>query len=472
MNDHAHANGREPRQDIGVEPDSQEKPSEAAERRGGGGTVFSILFLCFAFAVLLTVLRGWAPQGTRFPEAVAHRVRLSALLSALGPGAAPSAGVPLSSYLSFSSREALAREAFALIEKKQSELARTDKAREELEKERNAFSADMDQRRDLLAKYSSVLDAATPEEKTAFFETTLRRRTDLYRTLYERKKEALAADRERLKGEIRKLAAYIAEMEKPKSVPASQDLGVFFRESAEQKLLSRFFFLIERGEYDRAVGTIETLLSLDPKGAKRIQAALLREVLKLLDEYRDRTAVLKKGGGLDEIKMAYLREDYGKARELVDSLSADRYLLPVLAEFQKALERNERLSREAHDELGTKESLKNLSQKALALEKKGEREKALKIYQSLLIFDLPDDDRERVLGKIRALAVESARQDAKRQENTKASAYLENAKLSDREGREKEAVEYYRKIVLECPNSDYAAEALSRLIALLKAGGV
>jgi tetratricopeptide (TPR) repeat protein len=122
--------------------------------------------------------------------------------------------------------------------------------------------------------------------------------------------------------------------------------------------------------------------------------------------------------------------------------------------------------------LGTKESLKNLSQKALALEKKGEREKALNIYQSLLIFSLPDEDRERVLGKIRNLAVALAGQDVKRQQNTKASAYLESAKLSDREGREKEAVEYFRKIILECPNSDYAAEALARLIALSKAGGV
>jgi tetratricopeptide (TPR) repeat protein len=358
------------------------------------------------------------------------------------------------------------------MEKKKSELLKTEKAREELEKERNAFSHDLDRRRDLLVKFTSVLDVARPEEKTAFFETTLRGRTDLYRSLYERKKDMLTAERERLKGEINDLADYIAALKKQKSVSASTDLGVFFRTSAERELLSRLFFLIEKGEYEKAVRTLDTLLSLDRKGANRLQAGLLREILKLLDDYRERTAVFKKGGGLDELKMAYLREDYGKAGELANRLNADGYLLPVLVEFQMALERNERLSRVAHDDLGTKESLKSLSQKALALEKKGEGEKALKIYQSLLIFNLPADDRERVLGKIRTLTVASAKQEAKRQENTKASAYLENAKLADREGREEEAVENYKKIVLECPNSDYAAEALMRLIALLKAGGV
>ena len=393
---------------------------------------------------------------------------MSALLSSLRPSAGALAGHPLSSYLSFSSREVLAREASALMEKKKAELAEAEKSREELEKERNAFSGDMDRRRDLLLKYASVLDVARPDEKTAFFETTLRRRTDLYHALYERKKEMLTAERDRLKEEIGDLSVYIAEVRKPKSVPASPELGDFFRKSAEQKLTSRLFFLIERGEYDKAVGTLDALISLDRKGANRLQAGLLREVLKLLDDYRERAAVFKSGGGLDELKMAYLKEEYGKAGKLAKGLNADDYLLPVLVEFQMALERNERLSREASDDLGTKESLKSLSQKAVALEKNGEREKALKIYESLLMFDLSADDRERVLGKVRALAVASAKQEAKRQENTKASAYMENAKLADREGREREAVDAYTKILLECPNSDYAAESLARLVALLK----
>jgi hypothetical protein len=476
--DNAPAGDRDPPRNEAPDRDSQ-SPKAAKTRRGrkgGGNPIFSVLFLGFSLAALIFALRDHPLRGRALLGTVADKVHLSALLSALRPGPGLLTAEPVSSYLSFSSREALAREAFALMEKRKSELIQTEKAREELEKERNAFAGEMDQRRDLLVKYSSVLDVARPEEKTAFFETTLRRRADLYLKLYERKKEMLQRERDRLKGEIRDLAAYMADLERPKSVPASPDLGVFFRKRAEQGLLNRLFFLIEREEYDKAVGTLETLLSLDRKGANRLQAGLLRKVLKVLEDYQERTAVLRKGGGLDELKMAYLREDYGRSRELADrlkdSLGADGYLLPVLAEFQDALERSERLSRDARDDLGTKEGLKSLSQKALALEKKGEREKALKIYQELLLFNLPADDREQILGKILTLVVASAKQDAKRQENTRASGYLEIAKLADREGREKEAVENYRKIILECPNSDYAGEALTRLLALSKAGGV
>jgi hypothetical protein len=476
MSEYVHANGQDPRQGAGRAPQPESEAKTQKERKGKGNPLFSVLFLCVSLAVLVFARREFPLRENPLLGTFADRVHLTALLSTFRPGTAPLPGGPVSSYLSFSSREALAREAFALMEKKKSELLEAENAREELEKERNAFAGEMDRRRDLLVEYSSVLDVARPEEKTAFFETTLRRRVDLYLALYERKKKTLQRERERLKAEIRDLAAYIAEVVKPGSAPASPDLEAFFRAGAEQRLLSRLFFLIERGEYGRAAGTLETLLSLDRKGANRLQAGLLREVLKLLVDYQERAAVFKKGGGLDELKMAYLREDYGKSRELAarlnERLGADGYMLPVLAEFQGALERNERLSRETRDDMGTKESLKSLSQKALALEQKGEREKALKIYQELLIFNLPADDRERIMGKIRTLVTASARQDVKRQENTKASAYLENAKLADREGREKEAVENYRKIILECPNSDYTAEVLTRLLALSKAGGV
>jgi tetratricopeptide (TPR) repeat protein len=506
MSDYVRPNARDPRQDVGagsekpLQPgaagacgpaypfsDDREtlrsavqertpEPPKAAQtlrkRAGGGAAILSVLFLCFSLAVLILTLRGWAPRGTRFPEAFTGGMSLRALLSALRPGAGPPAGKPLSSYLSFSSKEALSREAFALMEKKKAGLAGTERNLEELEKERNAFSGDMERRRDLLEKHVSVLDVARPGEKTAFFETTLRRRTGLYNALYERKKEMLTAERVRLKEEIKDLSIYVAEVRKSKSVPASYELEDFFRETAEQKLAGRLFFLIGKGEYDKAADTLNALLSIDRKGSNRLQAGLLRELLRLLDEYRERAAVFKKGGGLDELKMAYLEEEYGKAGKLAKGLNPDGYLLPVVVEFQAALERNERLSREANDDLGTRESLKSLSQKAVALEEKGEREKALKIYESLLMFDLSADDRERVLGKVRALAVASAKQEAKRQENTKASAYMEKAKLADREGREMEAVEGYTKIVLECPESDYAAEALARMIDLLKTGGV
>jgi tetratricopeptide (TPR) repeat protein len=445
-------------------------PEGGRVRRGSGHAFFGALFLCVSLAVLVFSMRE-----IPFLQKLADRAHLSPFFSPGRPGPSLRFSAPVVSYLSFESREAVAREAFALMETKKKELLEVERAREELEKERNTFAGHMERQKGLIEKYSSILEVARPDERASFFEATLRKRVALFHALYERKKSLLQGEGERLKGEIEDIAAYATGVGNAESVPVPPGIDRFFSRRAEQALLNRFFFLLDRGGYREAAGVLRTLVSLDRKGENRAQAELLRRLLVQLEVYRERTDALRKGGGFDELKMTYVSEDFGKAKlraaALSGRLGGDLYMLPVLAEFQSALERNERLARDAEGDLATKDALRSLGRKAAALEKSGDLEKSLKIYKELLLFDLPAEDRERIVGKIGALLLASAGQEAKRRENTRASAYLEEAKNADREGREKEAEELYRKIILECPSSDYGGEALARLSALLKSGG-
>ena len=84
----------------------------------------------------------------------------------------------------------------------------------------------------------------------------------------------------------------------------------------------------------------------------------------------------------------------------------------------------------------------------------------------LLIFPLPSYDREYILNRVHSLWLEVELRRVKREENTKAIKYLESARILNREGNEKGAIEYYRMLLTECPHSDFVSDAVDEIMNL------
>jgi hypothetical protein len=92
------------------------------------------------------------------------------------------------------------------------------------------------------------------------------------------------------------------------------------------------------------------------------------------------------------------------------------------------------------------------------------------MYEDLLMYSIPSYDQEYILSRIRVLWLDIEKRRMTREENTRAIKYLESARLLNNEGKEKEALAYYEKLIIECPNSDYKKQALREIMMLVKIG--
>jgi tetratricopeptide (TPR) repeat protein len=448
--------------------------------------VLGVLLFCASVAMLLLTFSTLPVIGGFLYGAAGGR-RVSFLSRGVSTLSVPK---PVSSYLSGQGKTAILDEAFFILSKKRAELLEVEKEMKDLEKDKNAFIGMMDEKREAVGKHTSVLDAGGDDVSQRNLELEGRGRAAVTREIGRRKglfleqyqiKRGFFRERQEMLGlEIRDLTRFIEETGEAPPIESFPELAVFFRKEAERALLKQFHFQVGRGEYGRAIETLEKLPGIGRTAARDAvlkqkpgqpkiedeEAALLLQTLRLVREYKEKNEFFKKGALLSDLKMAYLGENYGKALDLTERLEKSGFMLPVLAELRGALRRNLELSLELEGSRSLGGYIKNLGLKALTLEKNGEYEKALKIYQDLLLFDLPSGDREYLVKRIGSIQATEAKIDAKRRENTTASRYLSSARKSEREGREKEALDFYKKLIVECPNSDYVKESLESVIRI------
>ena len=458
-------------------------PSPAPRRTTA---VLGVLLFCASLAVLLLTVRTLPVIGG-FLYGAAVRPWVSFLSRGRSTLAVPK---PVSSYLSNPGKAAVLDEAFFILSKKRAELLGVEKEMKDLERDKNAFVGMMDEKREAVGQNTSVLEAGEDavSQRTSKLEGRGRaavtreigRRKELFLEQYQSKRGFLRGRQDTLGLEIRDLTRYIKETGEDTPIEPSPELAIFFRKEAERALLKQFHFQVGRGEYGRAIETLERLPGIGRTGTRDAvskrkpgqpnieheEDALLLQTLRVVREYKEKTEFFKKGTFLSDLKMAYLGEDYGKALALTERLEKSGFMSPVLAELRGALRRNVELALELEGSRSLGGYIKNLGLKALTLEKNGEYEKALKIYQDLLLFDLPPGDREYLVKRMGSIQATEAMIDAKRRENTTASKYLSSARKSEREGREKEALDFYTKLILECPNSDYVRETLESVIRI------
>jgi tetratricopeptide (TPR) repeat protein len=238
-------------------------------------------------------------------------------------------------------------------------------------------------------------------------------------------------------------------------------------EEAKSNRIRRFLFLLERGDHDGALRTLESVAALTFHEEERASQMLLHQLLVMLQEYGERVKLIEDNAPFNDIKLSYLNENYGEALRNVRELQKEEFIKPLLTGIEGALYDNMEMKRQLEEDIALRKQIRELVKKAALLEKEGEYEKAIDTYESLLVFPLSSYDREYMLKRVHSLWLEVELRRVKREENTKAIKYLESARILNREGNEKEAIEYYRMLLTECPHSDFVSDAIDEIINLV-----
>jgi hypothetical protein len=380
----------------------------------------------------------------------------------------------VTSYLSSRTQKAILRDVMTLLEEKKVAVARIEMRTEDLEREKETFLVSMEHKQNMFHENLAIVDdpglieglqtLVQLKKDRQSFNREMHRRVGIYLQLYEKKLKELEEKKNSVLVEIAELQKFAKALSEKTPVQSSRGNPDIFVSEVKRNLYRRFLFSIERGLYDRALEQLDLLLSLEWNAADAEQLSIVRGLLSVLTDYQKELNALKDKTFLDELKLSYLAEDYDVSLSRVEMLQKNGYMPPLLAHFRKTLYENITAEGIVMDEIEVKSRLKELSKKAERFEKEGEYGKAVKIYEDLLILNLPSYDREYLIQKLHSLMVPSLKNEIKRHDNTEAIKYLENARTLQREGRDNEAAEVYVKLIQNCPNSDYIEEAVSHIL--------
>jgi len=431
----------------------------------GGGFTFVLLSLSFAMLIALGIF-------------IYHSENLDVLRPVINPISAASAHTPnhVLPYLSHQSKLQVQQNVYELLQKDKARLKETEKALLALETEKNSFTRNMEERDTVFDEHVSVfdIDESNKELKSVVdfvrnkvtFKGEIKRRSDHFFQLYETRRDSLLAVKEELEQQIEQLTALIHEIETSSSNEVALNSQSLFVDEAKAKQMNRFVFLLERGDYDGALKTLERTTSLPYEEEEHALHLLARRLLVVLNDYGKKMVFLDENRPFEDIKLAYLNEDYGAALRKVQPLKEEEYLRPLLGGIESGLYENMEIERQIEANIVLRKQVDALSNRAAQLEENGEYVKAVDTFESILILPLPSYDREYILKRIHSLWLEVELRRLKREENTKAIKYLESARILNREGNEKGAIDYYKMLLIECPHSDFVGDAVDEIMKL------
>ncbi len=381
-------------------------------------------------------------------------------------------------YLSYMSQAEAQRDALFLLKEERDKLRTLENELAKLNRDKDSFLKVMDEKKGIYETNVSSfgLDKSMNELKSIGyltrynlqFDIDLNRRKSLYFKSYENRKAELQSDRDSHKRKVAEIRQFIGEIDKRKENTLSIPMKALFINETKRLYVERVLFFIEQEEYKRAKEVLVSLLGFEFNEQEMIQKTLLVRMLSKLDDIIRRLDLLTEESPFDDIKMAYLSEDYKKALNQVENLNANPFLKPILSGLREAIHQNIDSSQEIAEDLGLNGGINELMNKASELEGIGEYEKALMIYKNLLIFNLPPYDREHLVNKIDSGMIPYIKGGLKREDNTNAIKYLDNARKLLWEGKPEEALKCYKLLITECPNSDYVEEALEEIINIYK----
>lgn len=448
----------------GGEVDS-EKDSRRAVQAGGGG--FSYVLLALSFTALF-VVGFFIFRSEYFDE----------LWPGSRPGIARSVHAPdhVLPYLSHQSRLQVQQNVYELLQKKKGELEEVETALIVLESEKNGFLRNMEERNVVFDEHISVFDVDESHKglksvvdfvrNKVSFKGEARRRSDHFLAMYKRRKGSLMRAKQEHELQLAELAAFSQDIAAPLTHGQPLYTEALYIDEAKSNRINRFLFLLERGDYDGSLKTLEAASVLPFSEEEKASQLLIRQLLVVLNKYGEQIELLEDNGPFDDIKLSYLNEDYGGALRKVRELEEEYFIKPLLSGLKNALYTNMEINRQIEGDIALHGKVTELTGKVAQLEKNGEYAKAIDIYESLLIFPLPSYDREYILNRVHSLWLEVELRRMKREENTKAIKYLESARILNREGNEKGAIEYYRMLLIECPHSDFVSDAVDEIMNL------
>jgi tetratricopeptide (TPR) repeat protein len=390
----------------------------------------------------------------------------------------PSAGTagPVSGLLSEEYRYLVRKDVYRLLQLKKGRLLEMERAISRLESERAAFESGMEKREALYEENRSIFGLTGDERdmqsiaglvrKDVEFSGEIRRRSREYDEAYRREMAALRRAETRLEEEIDTLTAQnrglaAAAGNTPVEVPGFHEAVLTGTRRAH---VERMLNAVRNGDYAGAVDALDSLGEVTG-GPERDAVTLLRESLSVIRDYDRRLEGLDAAAPLDSITRSFLAEEYGS---LVDGTSGadDPYLEPLLTGLRGALFRNAGQTGDIEEELAKRRDQRKRVARARSLEEEGAFEEALAVYEELLREDMDPYDREYLVDKVHSLWLPLEAQRIKREQNTRAIKYLQSGRLLSREGRDEEALNFYRMLIEECPNSDYVEEAMENIVSI------
>ncbi len=382
----------------------------------------------------------------------------------------------VTSYLSLRTKKMILRDVMTLLEDKKVTVARIEMQCAALERDKETFLVSMEQKQNVFHENLAILDdpglieglqtLVQLKKDRQSFDREMHRRVGIYLKVYEKRLKELEEKKHSVLMEITELQGLAKALNEKKTIQSSRgNPGVFLSE-VKHNLYRRFLFSMERGMFDRALEQLDLLMSLEWSSGDTEQLSIVRGLLSVLTDYQRELNALEDKTFLDELKLSYLAEDYDISLSRVEMLEKNGYISPLLTQLRETLYENITAEGIVMDEIEVKSRLKELSKKAEKFEKHGEYGKAVKIYEDLLILNLPSYDREYLIQKLHSLMIPSMKKEIKRNDNTEAIKYLENARTLQREGRINEAAEVYVKLIQNCPNSDYIEEAVSHILRI------
>jgi tetratricopeptide (TPR) repeat protein len=472
--------GGEPQGDISaVEMTSEEQPStEEAPETPTGGTEGETAHRGRRKRDTLRRRRGWVPITfflltclliTATVLFLFHRA--DGYSFALLPSPAPEK--PVTSLLTGEYRHLVRADIYRLLRLEKNRLLEVERAIARLESERSAFLAEMDEQKAAYEKNRSIFGLTGDEREIRTiaglvrddveFSGEMRRRMSVYDLSYQRQLGGLLEAKSRLEDGIGTLGRQYREVESGAGGSAlSPSIGVL--DSTHRAYVERMLTAARQGDFEGAFEAADALEEVTT-GPEEETVRLIKEAFSVADTYDRRLRELDSADPLERFTRSFLAEDYDRLLNGADGEKYD-YIEPLLSGLRGALFRNVDLKKDARQDLAKRREQREQVAQARGLEEGGEYEKALGLYEDLLLQDMEPYDREYLLERVRSLWLPVEMQKVKREENTKAIKYLESARILSREGRDDDAIGFYRMLIEECPNSDYVGEALGKIVSL------
>ncbi len=381
----------------------------------------------------------------------------------------------VSSYLSYSTKQNMSSSALDLLRKNGARLASLQHELETLEENKNDFIKGIEGKDKIYFQSRSIFGLTGKEKNLRSIADLVRsdvefrgekkRRIQIYLQQYNKKRQSLLAQKTEYEKSIGNLTAYQKTVDRIRPVKDQSFDSAFLVDTLRSGYLSKFMYSVEHEDYDGALSALRFLKPLSPRGEDMTMKLIHRLVL-LLKEYDRRMELLTRHSPFEEINLAYLNEDYNAVEKKIGNLQKEGFLKPILSGIDGSLFENS-TNRDAIDsEIRQSGQLVDLVQRARMYEKKYEYKKALDIYENLLVFRTNSYDREMIIGKLHSIWLALEQEKQRREENTRAIKYINSARILGREGKDADALEYYRMLLQECPNSDYIQEAVEGIIKI------
>jgi len=388
-----------------------------------------------------------------------------------------SGGRLVSGYLSHEARWGARVSAVTLLRSNRRDLEHLEHELVRAQKERESFYRDIEEMEKDFEENISVFDLDESmknlksivfllENRIEFRGQVLRRKR-MYEDAYKERISALLERKEKLMARGVELTSFIKRTATDGSMELPLYRSDFFMDEVKFLYLSRLGAYIGNGAFVQAGEMLNPIPDFTFSDGERILLEALQKTVSDAALMEARIDAVEEGA-FERIFTRTVAENYADALEDVKTLQDGGFTSPLLGQLRSALSLSIEDVLEIKKDIGINGEVKGLARRASGLEREGELEKALLIYEDILVFSIPPYDREYALRKFYSLKQGIERDRSEREQNTRAIKYLESARTLIHEEKDDDALKFYKLVITDCPQSSYVKHAIQEIIKTVR----